>query len=153
MTVTLPCLTFTEPWGSLCLHGIKTLETRKGPVLSRFRGPLVIHRSKAPVADAGLERWGVVPPLRPAGWPEDDRGMALGIVLVKRTWPPGFLANPNIHDIQRRACFMDVAGRYLSELSRVAWFPAPFAARGKQGRWKIDVPAEYLPEWALPVPK
>lgn len=39
--------------------------------------------------------------------------------------------------------------RYLSDLTASAWFPHPIKATGKQGRWKIDVPREYLPAWAL----
>lgn len=52
-------------------------------------------------------------------------------------------------DLCRLACFPDIRRRYLSQLMHAAWFPAPIPARGMQCRFAIDVPENYLPEWAL----
>lgn len=152
MTTTLPAVTLRDPWASLCVAGIKTLETRKGAILSGFTGPLVIHRSKAPCDPYDLSpytaawqahMWGTCVP-RP-----DSAGMALGVVYVERTWRHAFRpGDAEYADFQRRACFNDIEGRYLSELTRATWFPAPVPARGQQCRFRIDVPTEYLPEWA-----
>lgn len=152
MDVELPAVTLTDPWASLCVAGIKTLETRKGALLSGFRGPLVIHRSLAPCDPYDLSRWGLSVPTRPDGWPTDDRGMALGVVFVAGTYRGHFLRvvlDGSIEAVQRRACFEDIEGRYLSDLTHAAWFPAPIKARGKQYRFTIKVPASYLPEWVV----
>lgn len=151
--IALPAISLTDPWASLVVNGDKTLETRKGPLLSGFRGPLVIHRTKAPCAACDLSRWGLSVPARPPGWPEDDAGMALGVVMVNRTWRfrPGTL-NLWVHilvRLQRAACFEDIEGRYLSELTEHAWFPRPVAATGAQHRFRVVVPEDYLPPWAL----
>jgi len=150
--ITLPCASLTDPWASLCVAGIKTLETRKGALLSGFSGPLVIHRTLALCVDYDLSRWGLPVPKHPEGWPEDDRGMALGVVYVTRTFRDAESAlwtDEYLSELQRRACFVDIRGRYLSDLAASAWFPSPIKASGKQGRWKIDVPRNYLPAWAL----
>lgn len=156
---TLPAVTLTDPWASLVVAGIKTIETRKGALLSGFSGPLVIHRSKAPSAVPRHDAQ------RPKDWPDDDAGCALGVVYVEETARltmtgpgdmlpgmrttglPDWLCAP-LADLRRRACFDDIEGRYLSRLTRATWFPAPVPARGMQCRFLISVPTEYLPEWA-----
>lgn len=146
MSRTLPCVTLADPWASLVVNGDKTLETRKGALLSGFTGPLVIHRSLAPCDPYDLSRWGLRVPARPKGWPDDDRGAALGVVYVTRTRK--HMAMYPIEEWQRRAaCYHDIEGRYLSELGRAAWFPFPIGATGKQGRWTIEVPDGALPDW------
>jgi len=148
--IRLPAATFTDPWGPLAVSGIKTLETRKGPLLSGFQGVLVIHRSLAPCADAGLERWGLSVPPRPEGWPTDDRGMMLGVVFVGETSrPKGRSPLEDLATLQRRACFVDIEDRYLTDLLKAAWFPAPLSARGRQSRFMVEVPRAFLPDWAL----
>lgn len=158
--ILLPCASLHDPWASLVVDGEKTLETRKGSILSGFSGVLVIHRTLARCVDYDLSRWGLRVPPRPPGWPEDDRGMALGVVYIERTWRPGELIGRTdthvwIRDghteagLQRRACFDDIHARYLSEISHAAWFPAPFPATGKQSRFQVEVPRGHLPAWAL----
>lgn len=142
----LPAVTLTDPWASLCVAGVKTLESRKGPLLSRFMGTLVIHRSKAPCAPHNLARWGLSVPMRPEGWPEDDAGMALGVVFVqgtRRHVAEGLI--PISEEERRQACFENLEGRYLSELTCAAWFPRPIPAQGAQSRFKISVPADFVP--------
>lgn len=165
----LPAVTLTDPWASLCVAGIKTLETRKGPILSGFSGPLVIHRSRAPCVRGSLDYETAEAYARmigrPQPWPWDDAGMALGVVFVSGTARltthgprdrrmfasqadrPAWLDLP-LADLRRRSCFDDIEGRYLSELTLAAWFPKPIPATGRQYRFKIDVPDEYLPGWA-----
>ena len=146
--LTLPAASLTAPWCYLCVAGIKTLETRKGALLSGFTGPLVICRTKAPPVDYDLSRFGVTLP--PVPYEEDDRGMAIGIVFVKRTWRYLGLFAANDANIMNRACYHDVANRYLSELTHAAWFPHPVKAHGQQGRFRVEVPVEYVPGWAQP---
>lgn len=151
--LTLPAVSLTDPWATLVVAGIKTLETRRGPLLSGFSGPLVICRTKAPPADYDLSRFGVTLPEKP--YTEDDRGMGIGVVFVKHTeraegifWRPVWFDSARLAAIRRRACFDDIEGRYLSDLSAAAWFPRPIPAKGQQTRFKVEVPAAYLPEWA-----
>lgn len=150
-TVTLSALTLTEPWASLCASGAKTLETRVGPVLNRFTGPLVIHASKGRPDLTYLRIHGFPEPERPEGWPADLRGMALGVVWVGATFQTMSAPRSDDYvDLQQRACYHDLEGRFLTELSGATWFPAPIPAWGFQCRWQITVPRAYLPEWAIP---
>lgn len=150
-SILLPAVSLTDPWATLCVARVKTLETRKGALLSGFTGPLVICRTKAPPADFDLSPFGVTLPVKP--YAEDDRGMAIGIVYVR--WTRRWLALssaglwPEDADALRlRACFHDIDGRYLSDLSRAAWFPRPVTAKGQQTRFRVEVPDEYVPAWA-----
>lgn len=148
----LPAVSLTDPWATLCVAGIKTLETRKGALLSGFTGPLVICRTKAPPVDIDLSPFGVTLPAKP--YTEDDRGMAIGLVYVGRTWRYfglDGLFTEHEPDLRRRACLHDIDGRYLSDLSRAAWFPRPVKAQGMQTRFRAEVSDEYVPEWAKEV--
>lgn len=152
MTVCLKAATCTEPWATLCVNGTKTLETRTGPLLSRHRGPLVIHRSLAAPSLQGLailNRMGIPTPRRPESWLGDTRGDALGVVYVSGTFPPRMWTQlGDLCDLQRQACFEDIETRYLSTLSRAAWFPKPIPLTGHQYLFDAYIPASYLPDWA-----
>jgi hypothetical protein len=141
-------VSLTNPWAYLVVAGIKTLETRKGALLSGFTGPLVICRTKAPSVDYDLARFGVALPAKP--YTEDDRGLAIGMVRVERTWRfhPSPLMPVLGDDLHRRACYHDIDGRYLSELTGAAWFSRPVAAKGMQTRFVVDVPDDLVPTWA-----
>lgn len=147
----LPAVSLTDPWASLCVAGVKTLETRKGALLSRFSGVLVICRTKAPSTPYDLSPFGVTMPKKP--YAEDDRGMGIGVVLVARTWRfrggDGLFADHK-PDLHCRACYHDIEGRYLSDLTRAAWFSRPVPAHGGQHRFKVEVPLSFLPDWAVP---
>jgi hypothetical protein len=41
---TIKCLSVKQPWASLIVHGIKTIENRRWPC--KHRGPLLIHAGK-----------------------------------------------------------------------------------------------------------
>lgn len=156
-TTTLPAVTLYDPWACLCSAGVKDLETRRGAVLSGFRGPLVIHRAKK------RGDWDYLPAM---GWPEPPRppwlqdatdeqldreiaGCAIGVVLVERTWRFRGILDQPLAGLRERARYHDLAGRYLSELSRASWLTEAFPARGNQGRWQITLPTRLLPGWAL----
>lgn len=158
-TVNLPALTLHDPWARLCAAGLKTIETRLGPALSGFRGPLVIHRGKAPNQDPDgdyLASFGfpACPPV-PDGWPADIAGHCIGVVFVDRTTrhigSDGLLAlgfEREARDMMQAACFHDLDRRYLSHLTRAAWLTRPIPARGTQGRWRVEIPHDSLPAWA-----
>jgi hypothetical protein len=140
----LPALTLHDPWASLVMAGIKTIETRKSPVLSGFSGPLIIHRSMSPEVKGYHDT-------PPNPWGKDDiSGVALGVVRVVRTFRLTYTpSSDELLVLQKRACFPDLAGRYLSVLEDATWFPEPLPARGTQGRWKLNVPDRLLPAWVL----
>ena len=122
---TLPAITLHDPWARLCAGGVKTLETRKGPILSRFTGPLIIHRGKAASIVDYLESRGWAPAPRPpwadADWCEEQveascRGCALGVVYVVHTrrltdWTR--LPRAERRALQERARYHDLRDRYV----------------------------------------
>lgn len=148
----LPAVSLTDPWAWLVVTGVKDLETRKGALLSGFSGPLVICRTMAPanLADPHLLVT-VAPPLKP--WSDhDDRGKAVGIVCVERTWRlTESLPENDLDELRRRACYIDIMSRYCSDLTWAAVFPRPVKAKGMQTRFRVEVPDEYVPEWAREV--
>lgn len=108
--VTLRCLSLLQPYASLVVSGVKTLETRTGPVLSRHRGPLLIAASKGKggALDAFARfcsDWST-----PEGWERYPRGVILGVVNVRdvgRPWDAGVLwvdsiTSRRIPELQRR---------------------------------------------------
>lgn len=171
--ITLPCLTLIEPYASLCAAGVKTIETRRGGVLSRIRGPLLIAASKKP--GKALDDWAPPKPRPPGGWPEDLGGHAIGVVHVSavgKPWGPGQWVwmdsrtgrrvrelgeSPTVSereawrdDLRRRACVGELGGRWLACLDRAAWLTRPVPVRGRQGWYPVELEAALLPEWARP---
>ena len=143
----LEAASLTDPWASLVTCGAKTLETRKGAMLSGFAGLLVIHRTLAAAVPYDLFGAPLLPSPRPDGWPDDDRGHAIGIALVKRTYR---LAVDGVTpELQRAACFEDIGGRYISEIIQASWLVRPVQARGFQGRWQIELPRDAVPQWVF----
>jgi len=153
--ITLPCITLHDPWACLCAGGVKTLETRRGPVLSGFLGILAIHRSKAAPDDDYLGMMGWAPaPHPPWAGPDDDlAGLVLGVVEVAGTWRHSRQQTITVdaaeRNLREQARYHDLDGRYLSVLIRADWLTRPVPARGMQGRWQVAIPRTALPEWAM----
>jgi len=153
--ITLRCISLIEPYASLVVGGVKTIETRTGPVLSRTRGPLLIAVSKKP--EAALDRWAPPKPSPPAGWPGEIRGHVIGVVNVTGIWKPISDSHwsqdgetPDIDhmdELRRRACFGEVGGRWLAFLDRAEWLTEPVPVRGYPGTYPVTLDAELLPAW------
>jgi hypothetical protein len=171
--ITLPCLTLIEPYASLCVAGIKTIETRRNGVLSRIRGPLLIAVSKKPAH--AWDRWAPPQPRPPEGWPEELGGHAIGVVNVSavgkpwdhETWawadsrtgrrvrelgeyPTVSEREAWRDDLRRRTGVGELGGRWLAFLDRAAWLTRPVPVRGRQGWYPVELEADRVPEWARP---
>jgi len=170
MTITLKCLSLRQPYASLVVAGVKTIETRTSGVLSKHRGPLLIAASQG--KGAALDEWGRdrYDWQQPDGWERYPRGVVLGVVYVQAVGKPVvpmneypywqdtltaltlamFCGETAIAMLQREACFGDPVGRWLAFLSCAAWLAEPVPVKGRLGLYPVTLDADLLPEWARP---
>jgi hypothetical protein len=124
-------LTVRQPFASLIIEGVKTLEYRKRVL--RLRGRIAIHAA-AELASMDLIEWARAThfPRMPIGaWLEYVTALPLGAVLgtveicgtgpSSPSGPPGW--------------------PYAWQLRSPVPFPAPFPARGSQNLWRWNPPA------------
>ena len=143
----MKALTLRLPWAVLVVTGRKRLESRRGPVLNRYTGPLAIHVSKrSPGWEDELARLTQLFRLdpddmaNPFGLATDALGGHLiGTVTAGRTIriTPLF---PGGGGMLNAAVFDDLRDRYLTDLTDPGWLADPVPARGSLGLWKTDTP-------------
>lgn len=143
----IPALTLTQPWASLLAAGIKKNETRGWS--TTYRGLLAIHASaRYPVEAHSLELEepfdSALQQLRVSRL----EGLPLGAVL-------GFGVITSIKRIQldsdltalapEELAFGDyTTGRYAWRIAHNHRLPVPLPAKGKQGLWTWETPADFV---------
>ncbi len=132
-----------RPWAELVVSGRKTLETRVGPVLSRYRGEIAIHVSaRSPGWQEALAHLVRRFDLRPHHYTppiSSIDGCVIGMVRVVGCWREGMpqlFRTDSLDDIRDRGVFEDVEGRYLADLRDPRWLDAPVPAKGSLGLWE-----------------
>ena len=152
-TRSMPCLTLTQPWGSLVAHGLKNVETRSWR--TSYRGQLAIHAAKGFPAYARdvLELDHFWRPLEVAGHTIGRDPARRGSMAITHDLPLGaVLATARLvrcvrtediapHLSSRELVFGDYEpGRWAWELADVVRLPEPIPARGMLGLWDWQVP-------------
>lgn len=148
----IPCLTLTDPWGSLVAMGVKQYETCSWK--TPFRGPLAIHVSGT-LTNEG--RWkcedqAVAEVLETAGYLYDmGQRISWGLPL-RKVIAVAWLEE--IHRIgedfpvdERERSFGNYGvGRFAWEFSAVYRLPQPLVARGNRLIWKWTPPETFWVE-------
>ena len=129
-------LTLTQPWASLVIHGLKSLETRSWG--TQYRGWLAIHAAKGFPGyardicdtfpfDEAMKLMELTTDTLP-------RGVILG---EARLITCGRISGPP--DDAREAAFGDYTpGRFMWAFDTVYCYPEPVPARGALGLWEWD---------------
>ncbi|XP_028297587.1 uncharacterized protein CXorf40 homolog [Gouania willdenowi] len=155
MELTVPCLSFRQPYAGLVLDGMKTLETRWRPLLSNLQNrTLGVHVAQRDWEgdewrEVLMERVGMnevqIRALMESG-ERYGRGVVAGLVDVGRTWLcPAFLHGAELERFQRSALLIGLQEKHVTELSNPRWLRAPLAVRGGRDLWTVEIPAELLP--------
>lgn len=145
MSKMIPTLTLHQPWSSLVAGEKKQWETRSRRW--KYTGPLAIHA--AANDRAGKDFWWKQPfhdHLRDLGWVAWrflPFGKVLAVVRLVECRPTEEVVK-EISDLEQ--AFGDYRpGRWAYRLEMVYKFPQPIPARGFQGLWRWELPAEYYP--------
>lgn len=138
-------LTLWQPWASLIAWGLKQYETRSWR--TDYRGPLAIH---AGMTTAGFKAVGYMPQIRRvlaerSTEPHDlPRGAVLCIVQLEGCYPitPEVAGEVEQMRGQDEIAFGDWSdGRYAWRLRVLEQFDRPVRAKGNQGFWEWERPA------------
>ncbi|KAM6940079.1 LOW QUALITY PROTEIN: protein EOLA1 [Xenentodon cancila] len=156
MTVQLWCLSFRQPYASLVLDGVKTVESRWRPLLAPLENQtLAVHIA---LRDWEGEEWKAGPE-RHLGLDGDQiqvlldsgerfgRSVVAGVVDVGKTWHcPASLEGEELHTLERSAVLTGLQDKHLTQLSNPRW-PEGKTAELPGGRdlWTVEIPAELLP--------
>lgn len=145
--VTVPCLSLQQPFATLLLDGVKTLETRERPLLTPFEGERMLVR-------IGGKPWTGPPPTRrPRADAPTCTLVIAGAVTIGRTRR---LANAELVYGKERVAAeagLSVTGGFITEVFDAEWFPSPLKADDNtdwRGVQQVSVPARLLTSYATP---
>ena len=153
-TVSMKCFTMSQPFASLLLNGIKTVESRNGPMFADVPSgtQLLLHCGqrdwndmesyKEIMAQNGFSQEKIEHFSRlPKGF---HKGMIIGRVSIGRTWSASDRELRG-KDLQRRVLAPQAGiGRFCTEITQVEWLKKPFKARGNAGIYQVDLPKDCL---------
>uniref|UniRef100_A0A7S4WBS2 Magnesium-dependent phosphatase 1 n=1 Tax=Alexandrium monilatum TaxID=311494 RepID=A0A7S4WBS2_9DINO len=148
--IQLPCFSMRDPYASLMLHGVKTLETRSHAMLVGVEGICLLHIGFQTMAEdvAGLYLWQLgygrkeiemlMKPPRNL-----DRGQVLGVVELGKTRKINEVEQ-GMEDTQRKVC-AEAVGQFATQVLRAWWLKKPIKQKGNQGVWRMMVWRNQLP--------
>ena len=136
-------ITLWQPWATLIAIGAKKYETRNWA--TNYRGLLAIHAAKRFQEDEKFlcTQYPFRESLVNAGYTKVSElplGAIVAIVEVVGCWPTGGMQPDN----PERAFGNFMPGRYAWELRLIKCLDKPIQARGAQGFWEWDAPANIL---------
>lgn len=136
-----PVLTLWRPWPALVLHWGKSPENRGWR--TSYRGPLLIHASKAFDGDAFwfcLERVGLHP-TNDMSWDGDDHPTGIvGVVELVGVCRAETVDTEPIPGWRCDGCTVtawSVWGQHHWHLAKPRPFAEPISCRGRQGLWRV----------------
>jgi activating signal cointegrator 1 len=139
----MKCLSVAQPWASLLVLGNKQFETR--PWQTAYRGPVVVHASKA--LSAAARALCSQAPFRSllaaagiADWSELPLGRVVGGVEVVDCVRVEDLAE--VPDVETRLGDFS-PGRWAWRLARPVRLAVPLPARGRLGLFELEIPSPW----------
>ena len=155
--IELPCFSMRDPYASLLLHGVKTVETRNWPMLKDVSGLCLLHighkTMDESVAGEFLWRNDLADPqdlerlLEPP--PGFQRGQVLGLVDLQQTCQ--YTKEQTRQAEVQRAVASEVVGQWASPVRKAWWLKSPLRAQGRPGVWTLRLPRTLVPHDALPL--
>ncbi len=156
--VTVPALSFRQPFASLVLYGVKQLEARNRPQLKQTIGPLALHISHkeepfgSPLVntavgllrrrypDSTISQLFALPQAHAEGF-----GCIVGLVDVEATWPADLFNEVEQQQLTEQAVF-PVGGTFITQLRNPRWLKYPVRTSGSNRLWHVQLPIDCLPE-------
>uniref|UniRef100_UPI00398F42F6 protein EOLA1 n=1 Tax=Pristiophorus japonicus TaxID=55135 RepID=UPI00398F42F6 len=149
------CLSFRQPYASLILSGVKTLETRWRPLLVDLQNcTLAIHIAQKDWEDlewrdilthtVGMNH-SQIQCLLDEG-EKFGRGVIVGLVDVGDTRQcPSDSGPEEMRKLEKQAVLRGLEQKYLTTLSNPRWLLEPIPARGHKDVWMVDIPEQLIP--------
>lgn len=155
--IDLPCFSMRDPYASLLLHGVKTVETRNWPMLKDVSGPCLLHIGHKTMDEsvAGEFLWrnnladpanleGLLQP--PMGF---QRGQVLGLVDLATTCQ--YTKEQTRQQNVQKVVASEVVGQWATPIRKAWWLKSPLRAQGRPGVWTLRLPRSSVPDDALPL--
>ncbi|KAM6143606.1 protein EOLA2 isoform 1-T2 [Erethizon dorsatum] len=149
------CLSFRQPYAGFVLNGVKTLETRWRPLLSKHKNCTVaIHIARRDWEDDSwwqllVERLGMSPEQIQALLQEGERfgrGVIAGLIDIGDTLQcPDDLAPEEVVGLENQAVLSSVTQKYLTVISNPRWLLQPFPRKGGKDIFQVNIPEHLIP--------
>ena len=158
--VAVNALSFRQPFASLTMYGVKSLECRNRPMLKHTMGPLAIHVShreeplNGPLVstavailrrrfpDEAISQLFQLPPQMAQGY-----GCIVGLVDVESTWHADLFNELEQSQLTEQAVY-PVQGTFVTQLKSPRWLKYPVRCNGSNRLWQVQLPLDALPEGA-----
>ncbi|XP_018962696.1 protein EOLA1 [Cyprinus carpio] len=155
MSLEVACLSFRQPYATLVLNGVKTVESRWRPLLAELRNcTLAVHIAQKSWEGEDwrlilTERLGMTAvqteQLLESG-ERFGRGVIAGLVDVGETWCcPEDIPCEEMRELETAACLTELKMKYLTRLSNPRWLNEPIYSRGHKDVWTVHIPVHLLP--------
>jgi hypothetical protein len=157
-SVAIPALSFRQPFASLVLYGIKSLEARNRPTLRQLCGTLALHVShreepwNSPLVSAAvhiLRRHYTDESITSVfSLPKtmmQGHGCVVGLVDVESTWHADLFSEVEQAQLSEQAV-LPVAGTWLTQLKNPRWLKYPVRSAGSNKLWQVQLPIDALPD-------
>lgn len=160
--VHLAALSIRQPYASLMMNGVKSLEARNRPVLRQVQGTLAIHISQkeepysSPLFQTAIallrrrysdETIGTLcqVPSHMTQYMGTAAGCVVGLVDVESTWHADMFSEVEQAQLTEQALH-PAAGSFLTQLRNPRWLKYPVRAGGSNRLWRVQLPLDCLPE-------
>ena len=152
----LPCFSMSQPFASLLLNGIKTVETRNNDMFMNLKpgSQVLLHcgmrdwkDKEAPkielrrqgYSDADIVRLSALQP------GEFSKGSIIGVLTIGKTWLASDKERQSV-DLERKVVAKyENMGKYCTEITGASWLRKPKRCKGRPGIFKAKVPDNCLP--------
>lgn len=155
-TVSLPCFSMSQPFASLLMNGIKTVESRNNPMF-RDLAPgtrVLLHCGRREWHDQ--ESYQHI--MSEAGYSPDEinqasrlpkgfaKGNIVGILTIGKTWKASDQERQGA-DLQWKVLTpFEGIGRFCTKVTNAQWLEKPYKARGNAGVYTVNIPEDCLSE-------
>lgn len=157
-SVVMPALSFRQPFASLVLYGIKSLEARSKPTLKQMQGTLALHVShheepwNSPLLSAAVSllrrRYNddtIVSFFQLPQTMAQGHGCIVGIVEVECTWHADLFNEVEQHQLTEQAVY-PVQGAWVTQLRNPRWLKYPVQTPGSNRLMQVQLPIDALPD-------
>jgi hypothetical protein len=152
--VEMPCFTMSQPFASLLLNGVKTIESRNNQMFQEVAPgtQVLMHCGRKDWHDQEsyldiLEQQGLSSEdiTKASNLPKGfSRGAIIGVVTVGKTWRPSD-GERRGKDLQNRVLApYDGVGKFCTEITDARWLERPIKTRGNPGVYSTQIPKSVL---------
>ena len=152
----LPCFSMSQPFASLLLNGIKTIETRNNDMFMSLKpgSKILLHcgmrdwkDQEAPKIELRKQGYSEADIVRLSALPSGNfsKGSIVGILTVGRTWLASEKERQTAELEGKVVAKYENMGKYCTEITAASWLKRPFKCKGQPGIFTATISNESLP--------